>query len=428
MNYLTINPSSFFGGYVNLPGSKSISIRVLLLAAQSIGITHIYNLLYSDDIKYTLIALKKLGVRYFLFKNNTSCTIFGLGNSFYNINKLSIFLGQSGALMRFLLAILCLGNKHIILTGSPYINHRPIEPLIHALRQGGAKFILKKDKLPIILGGFIGGKINIIGNISSQFISALLMLAPLANYNTTIIVKNKIISKPYIDMTINIMKVFGVKIINYNYKYFYIVGKQHYYSPGNYIIEGDVTHASYFLAASVISNNAVLINNINYSSIQGDIKFLNILNKMGAKILLSSNYIKCIGADKLYSINIDCKNIPDVAMTAAIISIFATGTTKLYNISTWSIKETNRIVAITNELIKLGVKVISNQNSMIIIPQKKLSKYVIINTYNDHRIAMCFALMILAKIKITIINPDCVNKSFPNFFKYFLSYCYNDNN
>ncbi|MCV2508557.1 MAG: 3-phosphoshikimate 1-carboxyvinyltransferase [Candidatus Lightella neohaematopini] len=428
MNYLTINPSSFFGGYINLPGSKSISIRVLLLAAQSIGITHIYNLLYSDDIKYTLIALKKLGVRYFLFKNNTSCTIFGLGNSFHNMNKLSIFLGQSGALMRFLLATLCLGNKHIVLTGSPYIYRRPIKPLINALQQGGAKFILKNNKLPTILGGFIGGKISIIGNMSSQFISALLMLAPLANYNTTIIVKNKIISKPYIDMTINIMKIFGVKITNYNYKYFYIVGKQQYYSPGNYIIEGDITHASYFLAASVISNNAVLINNINYNSIQGDIKFLNILNKMGAKIILGNNYIKCIGANKLYSINVNCKNIPDVAMTIAMISVFATGITRLYNISNWSIKETNRIVAITNELIKLGVKVISNQNSIVIIPQKKLSKYVIINTYNDHRIAMCFTLMSLAKVKITIINPSCVNKSFPNFFRYFLSYCYINNN
>ncbi|MCV2525826.1 MAG: 3-phosphoshikimate 1-carboxyvinyltransferase, partial [Candidatus Lightella neohaematopini] len=374
------------------------------------------------------IALKKLGVRYFLFKNNTSCTIFGLGNNFHNLNKpkLSIFIGQSGALMRFLLALLCLKRKYIILTGSPYIKQRPIEPLINALQQGGAKFILKHNKLPIVLGGFLGGTINIIGNMSSQFISALLMLAPLANYNTTIIIKNQIISKPYINMTINIMKIFGVKIINHNYKYFYIIGKQHYSSPGSYMIEGDITHASYFLGAAVISSSAVLINNINYNSIQGDIKFLNILIKMGAKILLGSNYVKCIGVDKLYSVNVDCKDIPDAAMTIAIIAIFSTGITKLYNISSWNIKETNRIVAITNGLVKLGVKIISNQNSMIIIPKKKLSKYVIINTYNDHRIAMCFSLLILSKIKITIINPNCVNKSFPNFFKYFLSYCYNN--
>ncbi|MCV2531285.1 MAG: 3-phosphoshikimate 1-carboxyvinyltransferase, partial [Candidatus Lightella neohaematopini] len=261
MNYLTINPSNFLGGYINLPGSKSISIRVLLLAAQSQGVTNIYNLLYSDDIKYTLIALKKLGVKYFLFKNNTSCTVFGLGNSFYNVSKskLSIFLGQSGALMRFLLAILCLGNKHIVLTGSPHIYHRPIKPLVDALQQGGAKFILKNNKLPIILGGFLGGVINITGNISSQFISALLMLTPLASYNTIIAIKDNIISKPYIDMTISIMKIFGVRIINYNYKYFYVFGKQCYSSPGSYIIEGDITHASYFLGASIISNNYVLI-------------------------------------------------------------------------------------------------------------------------------------------------------------------------
>ncbi|WWO99705.1 MAG: 3-phosphoshikimate 1-carboxyvinyltransferase [Candidatus Dasytiphilus stammeri] len=420
-DFLTLQPISLINGTINLPGSKSISNRALLLAAQANGITMLKNLLDSDDVRYMLKALGKLGIKYELSKENTNCKIFGCGGPLYNRtpnNKLKLFLGNAGTAMRPLTAALSLTANDVVLTGQSRMKERPIGYLVESLRQGGAiiDYLEREDYPPIrSRGGFIGGKIIIDGSCSSQFISAVLMAAPLALKNTRILIKGKLISRPYIDITLHLLRDFGISIENTNYREFHINGNQRYISPGTYIIEGDASSASYFLAAAAIKGGTIHVTGIGRNSIQGDIYFAEILKKMGAEIKWSSNKISCKRGGNLRSINIDMNRMPDVAMTLATMSIFAKGTTILRNIYSWRLKETDRLRAMTRELRKIGADVIEGKDYICITPPKKITPSKI-ETYNDHRMAMCFSLIALSSVPITIINPSCVSKTYPKYF------------
>ncbi|QJC36582.1 3-phosphoshikimate 1-carboxyvinyltransferase [Enterobacteriaceae endosymbiont of Donacia simplex] len=421
-NILNLKPIHKIKGSIFLPGSKSISNRVLLLSALAKGNTKLINLLNSDDINHMLNALKKLNIKFILSKSKTECLIIGNNGIFKPKKKLKLFLGNAGTVIRPLTAVLSLNSEcDIILTGEPRMKERPIKHLVDSLKNGGAiiNYLEKKNFPPIhIKGGFQGTKIlEIEGSISSQFLTSLLIICPLIKQNTLINITNNLVSKPYIDITIKLMKIFGIHVENHNYQQFKISGQQNYISPGKYIIEGDASSASYFLSAAAIKGGTVKLNNINKNSIQGDIKYVNVLQKMGAIINYGKNYISCT-KNTLKSINMDLNNIPDVAMTIAVTSLFAKGITTIKNIYNWRVKETDRLKAMSNELKKTGAKIITGYDYIIIYPPKQI-KEVIIETYNDHRIAMCFSLLSLSNNSVSIINPNCTSKTYPNFFKDF---------
>ncbi|ABJ90663.1 3-phosphoshikimate 1-carboxyvinyltransferase [Buchnera aphidicola] len=426
---LTLKPVDYIQGKINIPGSKSISNRVLLLSALSNGKTILKNLLYSDDIKYMLKALLKLGIFYKLDKKKSKCTIYGISDAFSVKNKIKLFLGNAGTAMRPLLAILSLKKNKIILTGEKRMKERPIHHLVDSLRQGGANITYKnKKKFPplYIKGGFKGGKIFIDGSISSQFLSSLLMAAPLAELDTEIIVKNQLVSKPYINLTINLMEKFGISVSILNdYKHFYIKGNQKYISPKKYYIESDLSSATYFLAAAAIKGGSIQINGIQKKSIQGDINFIKILKQMGVSIQWKKNSVIC-KKNKLLGITVDCNHIPDAAMTIAILGVFSKKKVYIKNIYNWRVKETDRIYAMSTELKKIGARVITGKDYIKVYPVKNFI-HAKINTYNDHRIAMCFSLISLSGTSVTLLNPKCVNKTFPSFFKNFYSICHYSN-
>ncbi|WWP00135.1 MAG: 3-phosphoshikimate 1-carboxyvinyltransferase [Candidatus Dasytiphilus stammeri] len=416
-DFLTLQPISLINGTIDLPGSKSISNRALLIAAQANGITMLKNLLDSDDVRYMLKALGQLGIKYELSKENTNCKMLGCGGPLKHDN-LELFLGNAGTAMRPLTAALSLTDNDVVLTGEARMKERPIGDLVESLRQGGANidYLERKNYPPLrSRGGFIGGEIILDGSSSSQFISALLMAAPLARNNTRIMIKGKLISRPYIDITLHLLREFGITFENKNYREFQINGNQTYISPGTYRVEGDASSASYFLAAAAIKGGTVHVTGIGRNSIQGDIDFANILENMGAEIKWSTNEISCKRGNSLRAIDLDMNTMPDVAMTLATMCIFAKGTTLLRNIYSWRLKETDRLKAMTTELRKIGAHVIEGKDYICITPPKKILPSTI-ETYNDHRMAMCFSLIALSSVPITILNPSCVNKTYPQYF------------
>ncbi|WWO97610.1 MAG: 3-phosphoshikimate 1-carboxyvinyltransferase [Candidatus Dasytiphilus stammeri] len=420
-DFLRLQPISLINGTINLPGSKSISNRALLIAAQANGITMLKNLLDSDDVRYMLKALRKLGIKYELSKENTNCKIFGCGGPLYiKPNNLELFLGNAGTAMRPLTAALSLTSNDVVLTGETRMKERPIGDLVESLRQGGASIdYLEREHYPPLRsrGGFIGGKIILDGSCSSQFLSAVLMAAPLAPNDTQILIKGKLISRPYIDITLHLLRDFGINIENKSYREFQINGNQKYHSPGTYIVEGDASSASYFLAAAAIKGGTVHVTGIGRNSIQGDIYFANILENMGAEIQWSTNEISCKRGSNLRAIDLDMNTMPDVAMTLATMCIFAKGTTILRNIYSWRLKETDRLKAMSTELRKIGAHVIEGKDYICITPPKKITTSKI-ETYNDHRMAMCFSLVALSSVPITLLNPSCVNKTYPKYFSH----------
>lgn len=421
-NFIKLNPIHKIHGTIYLPGSKSISNRALLLAAQSIGTTRLINLLDSDDIRYMLYALRNLGIVYRLSNDRQTCDIDGIGCSLqqYTNDQMILFLGNAGTAIRPLVAALSIKSQNIIVTGDQRMIERPIAHLIEALRQGGSRidYINQKDHLPIRLyGGYQGGKIIIQGNVSSQFLSSILMMSPLAQQDTHIQINGVLVSKPYIDITLSMMKDFGITITHKNYKSFYCKGNRTYLSPKEYIIEGDASSASYFLAASAIKGGTIRVVGVNQFSKQGDIDFANVLEKMGAIINWGKNYIECTRGSSLNSINMDVNHITDAAMTLAIIALFVTDNkpTILRNIYNWRFKESDRLTAMAIELRKVGAIVTEGYDYLCIKPPSQIES-AYINTYCDHRIAMCFALTALSTVPIIIENPQCTRKTFPNFF------------
>ena len=417
MKTLTLEPISRVEGTVNLPGSKSVSNRALLLAALAKGTTRLTNLLDSDDIRHMLAALKALGVSYELSADKTVCTVQGVGRPFNASAPLSMFLGNAGTAMRPLCAALCLGQGEFTLTGEPRMEERPIGHLVDALREAGAEVnYLKRDGYPpltIVGKGLPGGDVHIDGSVSSQFLTALLMAAPLASGDSRIIIKGELVSKPYIDITLHIMQQFGVTVEHDNYQIFHVRGNQSYLSPGDFLVEGDASSASYFLAAGVIKGK-VRVTGIGKNSIQGDIRFADVLEAMGGKITWGDDYIEA-EQGKLHGVDLDLNHIPDAAMTIATTALFASGKTAIRNIYNWRVKETDRLNAMATELRKLGAEVVEGHDFIEVTPPAQL-RHAAIDTYNDHRIAMCFSLVALSDTPVTINDPGCTSKTFPDYF------------
>ncbi|EJA5731069.1 3-phosphoshikimate 1-carboxyvinyltransferase [Salmonella enterica] len=418
MESLTLQPIERVDGAINLPGSKSVSNRALLLAALACGKTVLTNLLDSDDVRHMLNALSALGINYTLSADRTRCDITGNGGPLRASGALELFLGNAGTAMRPLAAALCLGQNEIVLTGEPRMKERPIGHLVDSLRQGGANidYLEQENYPPLRLrGGFTGGDIEVDGSVSSQFLTALLMTAPLAPEDTIIRVKGELVSKPYIDITLNLMKTFGVEIANHHYQQFVVKGGQQYHSPGRYLVEGDASSASYFLAAGAIKGGTVKVTGIGRKSMQGDIRFADVLEKMGATITWGDDFIACTRGE-LHAIDMDMNHIPDAAMTIATTALFAKGTTTLRNIYNWRVKETDRLFAMATELRKVGAEVEEGHDYIRITPPAKL-QHADIGTYNDHRMAMCFSLVALSDTPVTILDPKCTAKTFPDYFE-----------
>ena len=425
MQTLTLNPISRVEGEINLPGSKSLSNRALLLAALAEGTTKVTNLLDSDDIRHMLNALKQLGVNYQLSDDKTICEVTGVGGAFEWQNGLALFLGNAGTAMRPLTAALCLKGKNdseVILTGEPRMKERPILHLVDALRQLGANvtYLENEGYPPIAIRntGLKGNYVKIDGSISSQFLTALLMAAPLAENDMTIEIIGDLVSKPYIDITLAMMRDFGVTVSHQNYQLFSVKGQQKYHSPQQYLVEGDASSASYFLAAGAIKGK-VKVTGIGKNSIQGDRLFADVLEKMGAKITWGDDFIQAEQGE-LKGIDMDMNHIPDAAMTIATTALFAQGETVIRNIYNWRVKETDRLTAMATELRKVGAEVEEGED-FIRIQSLALAdfKHAEIETYNDHRMAMCFALIALSNTPVTILDPKCTAKTFPTFFDEF---------
>jgi 3-phosphoshikimate 1-carboxyvinyltransferase len=415
-------------GVVVLPGSKSISNRTLLLAALSEGPTVVRGLLQSDDTAVMLAALGKLGVKIDVLGGDVY-RIFGCGGVF-PVAQATLFLGNAGTAFRPLTAALALqsGARHYQLDGVPRMRERPIGDLVDGLAPLGIniEYTGQSGFPPLIVSGRTStavDRIAVRGDVSSQFLSALLIALPLLKSEITVEVVGELISKPYVEITLNLMARFGVMVQRNGWREFTLSADATYLSAQEVNVEGDASSASYFLAAGAIGGGPVRVTGVGHSSIQGDIKFADALSEMGASINMGEDWIEAsLPAHKrLTAIDADFNHIPDAAMTIAILALFANGTTTIRNIASWRVKETDRIAAMTIELRKLGAEVVEGPDFIAVTPPRdaRLVSGVSIDTYDDHRMAMCFSLVCLAGVEVVINDPACVGKTFPGYFDAF---------
>ena len=425
METLTLPAALNASGNIKLPGSKSISNRVLLLAALSHGTTEIRDLLQSDDTDRMLEALQTLGVD--LQKTGTHDWHVTGTNGAFPVKSADLFLGNAGTAFRPLTAALALSQGSYTLTGIARMHERPIGDLVDALRQAGAEieYLANEGYPPLTLSPAAirnSEAIKIRGDVSSQFLTALLMALPLTGQEFHIEVVGELISKPYIEITLKLMQRFGVTVARDGWQRFTIPANSAYQSPGRIFVEGDASSASYFLAAGAIGGGPVRVEGVSKDSIQGDILFSEALSRMGATISWGDNWIEASrpADSKLMALDMDCNHIPDAAMTLAVAALFADGPTTLRNIASWRVKETDRLSAMSNELRKLGATVEEGADYISITPPVALTPGVSIDTYDDHRMAMCFSLASLGGVvPVTINDPGCVAKTFPDYFKQF---------
>ena len=400
-------------GTVRLPGSKSISNRVLLLAALAQGDTELQGLLDADDTRVMRDALTGLGVR---FHGNS---VSGIGGVF-PVKRAELFLGNAGTALRPLTAALAFSGGEYRLGGVARMHERPIGDLVDALRGLGARIdYLEKDGFPPLAvhpGRIKVEKARVRGDVSSQFLTALLLALPLTGSNSRIEVQGELISKPYVEITLSLMRRFGVEAGRTGWRYFDLPPGP-YRSPGKIHVEGDASSASYFLAAGALGGGPVRVEGLGRRSIQGDVRFTEVLERMGAQVSLFDDAIEVRNEKaKLRSIDMDLNHIPDAAMTAAVLALFAEGRSTLRNIASWRVKETDRLAAMATELRKLGADVEEGADFLKISPGK-LKAGVAVDTYDDHRMAMSFSLVSLGGIPVCINNPSCVGKTFPQYFE-----------
>lgn len=422
---LVLNPSSAASGQVVLPGSKSISNRVLLLSALARGATELSNLLKSDDTDVMLQALQTLGVG--LQQKDDIWLI--TGSDDWPNKQADLFLGNAGTAFRPLTAVLALMNGDYHLSGVARMHERPIGDLIDALRSMGCAidYLATPGYPPLAISqAKLQGQLNIAvnGSVSSQFLTALLMAAPLAAKSTKnavrITVQGDLISKPYILITLNLMAKFGVQVERHGWSSFTVPADAQYTSPGSYQIEGDASSASYFLGLGAIAQGPIKINGVGSDSIQGDIAFAETIRQMGAQVDATADSLTVTGLNvaagqRLKAFAADFNLIPDAAMTAAVLALYADGPCELRNIASWRVKETDRIVAMQTELTKLGARVESTADSLTVYPPQDWHSATIA-TYDDHRMAMCFSLAAFAGVPVTILDPGCVSKTYPDYF------------
>jgi len=399
---LDLGPLSRAAGTVRLPGSKSISNRVLLLAALARGETEVRGLLDAEDTQVMRAALGMLGA--------------GL-----SAKQAELFLGNAGTALRPLTAVLALCGGDYRLSGSPRMHERPIRDLVDALRALGARIdYLGAEGFPPLAihpGRIAAGQtVSVRGDVSSQYLSALLVALPLAG-GGTIEVEGDLISKPYVEITLNLMQRFGVDVRRTAWRRFVVPGRG-YVSPGKVLVEGDASSASYFLAAGAIAGGPVRVEGVGRGSIQGDVRFAEVLEAMGARVALGEDWIEAEGRAPLRAFDLDLNHIPDAAMTAAAMALFADGPCVVRNIASWRVKETDRIAAMATELGKLGAGVEAGADYLKVAP-RQLASGVALDTYDDHRMAMSLSLAALGGVRVRINDPECVAKTFPGYFAAF---------
>jgi len=449
--YIDLPPMMSARGTVVLPGSKSISNRVLLLAALAQGTTIVRDLLHSDDTERMLEGLQTLGVTVESLGDNAlrqgsgqAYKVTGCGGNF-PVKNAELFLGNAGTAFRPLTAALALAGGNYTLSGVARMHERPIGDLVDALRGLGAEIDYLGNEgypplqiKPAMLSG--ASQVAVRGDVSSQFLTALLMALPLLKRRVTVEVVGELISKPYIEITLAMMARFGVAVQRDGWQRFTVAAGGRYVSPGVIYVEGDASSASYFLAAGAIGGGPVRVEGVGKSSIQGDVRFAEELARMGAQITMGDNWseAKAPASGKLHAVDLDCNHIPDAAMTLAVAALFADGTTTLRNIASWRVKETDRIAAMATELRKFGAVVEEGADFIRITPvadaqihnhadaqtrgqTDKLSAHPTIDTYDDHRMAMCFSLAAFGGAGIRINDPGCVAKTFPDYFAAFAS-------
>ena len=402
MSSLELGPLHRAAGTVRLPGSKSISNRVLLLAALARGTTDVRGLLDAEDTRVMREALGKLGAP-------------------IRAKQADLFLGNAGTALRPLTAVLAFSGGEYRLSGVPRMHERPIGDLVDALRAMGAKIdYLGREGFPPLAihpaSVAAGQTVRVRGDVSSQYLSALLLALPLAG-GGAIEVAGELISKPYVEITVNLMRRFGVDVARTGWSHFAVPGSP-YVSPGSLFVEGDASTASYFLAAGAIGGGPVRVEGVGRTSIQGDVRFVEVLETMGARVAMGEDWIEASGRAPLRAFDLDLNHIPDAAMTAAAMALFADGPCSVRNIASWRVKETDRIAAMARELGKLGAGVESGADFLKVTP-RKLRSGIAVDTYDDHRMAMSLSLAAFGGVALRINDPDCVAKTFPEYFRVF---------
>ncbi len=426
---LTLVPVRRVEGSIALPGSKSISNRTLLLAALAQGATTLADVLAADDTDRMIEALRALGVRVDIDRTTRETRVTGVEGAF-PIRAGKLFLGNAGTAFRPLTAVLAILGGTYELSGVPRMHERPISDLVDALRAIGCdiRYLGNEGYPPLAIGaagGRAGENVAVRGDVSSQFLTALLMALPLARGSaktaTTVRVVGPLISRPYVDITTNLMRRFGVAVEAPDDATFVVPAGSHYSSPGHLAVEGDASSASYFLAAGAVGGGPVRVTGVGRNSIQGDVAFADVLARLGARVTFGPDWIEAGTGTRIAGGTIDCISIPDAAMTLAMTALFADAPTTLVNIGSWRVKETDRIAAMKTELAKLGVTVTSGEDWMRVEPPSAAAplRPATIDTYDDHRMAMCFSLATLAGVPVTINDPGCVAKTFPGYFDAF---------
>jgi 3-phosphoshikimate 1-carboxyvinyltransferase len=425
VNFIDLPPLLSARGTITLPGSKSISNRILLLSALAQGTTEIRDVLLSDDTERMLDGLRTLGIGVEQLESHVFRVRGCSGN--FPVKQAELFLGNAGTAFRPLTAALALSGGDYKLSGVARMHERPIGDLVDALRELGADIeCLDNEGFPPLqihpatLTGI--GRVSVRGDVSSQFLTALLMALPLLDSEVTVDVIGELISKPYIEITLEMIARFGVVVRRDGWRSFTVAAGSRYQSPGVIYVEGDASSASYFLAAGAIGGGPVRIEGVGSGSIQGDVRFADALALMGAQIEQGANWMEARAprSGRLKAIELDCNHIPDAAMTLAVVALFAEGTTTLRNIASWRVKETDRIAAMATELRKVGATVEEGADFIRITPPASRSSLHNpqsgIDTYDDHRMAMCFSLAAFGAEGIRINDPRCVAKTFPNYF------------
>ena len=431
-DYLDLPAAYHAQGTVNLPGSKSISNRVLLLSALSQGSTRIDGLLQSDDTQVMVAALQQLGVTITTHAPD-SVTVEGVAQ--FPVKDAALFMGNAGTAIRPLTAALAMMGGHYTLSGVPRMHERPIGDLVQGLQEMGAQVSYLGTPgyppLEIHPAQTLSDRVRVQGSVSSQFLTAVLMAAPLVVAQTasplTIEVVGELISKPYIEITLNLMARFGVTVERHGWQEFVVKPGSLYRSPGQIFVEGDASSASYFLALGAIGGGPVRVEGVGAQSIQGDVAFADTIEAMGATVRREATSIEVTGVNlatggRLKAFDLDFNLIPDAAMTAAALAMFADGPCTLRNIASWRVKETDRIHAMETELRKLGAVVESGADWLRVCPVEPGQwKAASIHTYDDHRMAMCFSLAAFGQSAVRIMDPGCVSKTFPTYFDVYAS-------
>lgn len=427
MDHLDLRHATRAAGTMRLPGSKSISNRTLLLAALAEGVTRLRGLLDSDDTRVMIEALRRLGVALVPGAQAGEWLVTGAPDGF-PVKEASLFLGNAGTAFRSLTAVLALGDGRYRLHGVPRMHERPIGDLVDALRQAGARIGYEASAgfPPLAIApreGGAGATVRVRGTVSSQYLTGLLLALGATGGGVRLEVEGDLISKPYVEMTLALMRRFGVEVAREGWGAFVVPAGARYRSPGEVAVEGDASSASYFLAAGLLGGGPLRVEGVGRGALQGDVRFTEVIEAMGGTVVMGEDWIEVSGRAPLLPLDADLNEIPDAAMTAAVLALFATGPSRLRNIASWRVKETDRLSAMATELGKFGAQVEEGADFLAVTPPpgfvagRPAVARATVDTYDDHRMAMSFALAAFGPVQVRINDPGCVSKTFPGFFE-----------